>query len=417
MTGEPRSDSKPLGEITVFQKYSGPLSKRIFQHGDKLIVDSSSCRMASGMAYRVPIYDVKALAALINEFKPNEAYALGRLKDGLPGSVRVVRKDQLNGSADPGVIARSRQFLTFKEGEGGFILFDLDLKGMPKAVRHRIKECGGLWDALCAVLPALKSVARVRRASTSSGLWNANTGEKVTGSGGWHIVVPLLDAADIPRFLADLHDRLWLHGFGWGKVSAAGSFLECSIIDKSVGKPEHLIFEAAAVLMPPLKQTDRKAVAHDGSILDTRLCQPLTDAEKAELHKLKAAEENRLLPEQARAEWSVRHIKRMTAEGKTEAEARLLIARPAPERPVSGGIVVGHGSKKDVFVDQNPNAPAPGRDPLHDPPEPPPNDPPTEPLHDPPGDPTYEPPQPRTDPTPNPASDPPRELPNGLAWC
>jgi hypothetical protein len=74
-------------------------------------------------------------------------------------------------------------------------------------------------------------------------------------------------------------------------------------------------------------------------------------------------------------------------------------------------------TKRNVFVAENPNAPTPGRDPLHDPPEPPARDPPDKPLHDPPGDPTYEPPQPRTDPTPNPASDPPRELPSGVAWC
>jgi hypothetical protein len=73
-------------------------------------------------------------------------------------------------------------------------------------------------------------------------------------------------------------------------------------------------------------------------------------------------------------------------------------------------------TKGNAFMAQNPNAPTPGRAPLHDPPEPPAHDPPTEPLHDPPGDPTYEPPQPGTDPTPNPASDPPRELPRGIAW-
>jgi hypothetical protein len=80
-------------------------------------------------------------------------------------------------------------------------------------------------------------------------------------------------------------------------------------------------------------------------------------------------------------------------------------------------IGLGHGSKKECLMAQNLNAPMPGRDPLHDPPEPPAHDPPTKPMHDPPGDPTYEPPQPSTDPTPNPASDPPHELPSGVAWC
>jgi hypothetical protein len=60
--------------------------------------------------------------------------------------------------------------------------------------------------------------------------------------------------------------------------------------------------------------------------------------------------------------------------------------------PVSKGI--GHENKKECLLAQNPNALTPGRDPLHDPPEPPAHDPPTKPLHDPPGDPTYEPPQP-----------------------
>ena len=84
---------------------------------------------------------------------------------------------------------------------------------------------------------------------------------------------------------------------------------------------------------------------------------------------------------------------------------------------VSEGIVQVTEARRNVFVAQIPNAPTPGRDPLHDPPEQPARDPPAEPLHDPPGDPTHEPPQPRTDPTPNPASDPPRELPSGVAWC
>jgi hypothetical protein len=141
-------------------KSNGSLTKHIFLRNGKLVSDSSACRMASGVAWRVKVASVQELADLINGFNHRQAYALGRLKDGLPDSVRVVRKDQLNGVADPCVIARSREFLTFKEGEGGFVLFDLDLKGMSETVRTRIKEYGGLWGALCEVLPALKSAAQ-----------------------------------------------------------------------------------------------------------------------------------------------------------------------------------------------------------------------------------------------------------------
>jgi hypothetical protein len=153
-------------------------------------------------------------------------------------------------------------------------------------------------------------------------LRNTQTGETFPGSGGRHIVIPVLDAADIPRFLSDLHDRCWLAG--WGMVAAAGAFLERALIDKSVGSPERLIFEGPPIVVPPLEQTGRKAVAHDGCVLDTQQCQPLTDAEKGKLQRLKDAERRRLSPAMnaAREAWSNSHIKRLTAAGVPEADAR-----------------------------------------------------------------------------------------------
>jgi len=67
---------KYLGEITVFEKSGGPLSKRL-AHG-KIVNDSSACFMAHGTAHRAKIDNVQALADLINNFAPNQAYALSR---------------------------------------------------------------------------------------------------------------------------------------------------------------------------------------------------------------------------------------------------------------------------------------------------------------------------------------------------
>ena len=327
-------------EITVFEKTGGPLTKRIALRDGKIVNDSSACRMANGFARRIMIDNVRSLADLINAFKSNEAYALGRLKDGLPDRVRVVRKDDLNGAENPAVIARTLDYLTFNDCEPGLVLLDFDTKGMSAATRRRIDECGGdFFGALCEVLPAFETVACVERASTSSGLRNRETGEIFSGSGGRHVVVPVLDASDIPRFLSDLHERCWLAGFGWGMVSAAGSFLERAIIDKSVGSPERLIFEGAPIVEPPLEQTGRNAVAHDGFTLDTRLCcPPLTDDEKAKVRDLKASEERRLLPERqgARAKWSVGHIARLTATGMPEAEARAQVDRWIDRKELGG---------------------------------------------------------------------------------
>jgi hypothetical protein len=69
-----------------------------------------------------------------------------------------------------------------------------------------------------------------------------------------------------------------------------------------------------------------------------RLCEPLTDAEKAELQKLKVAENRRLLPQRqaARAAWSLSHIEQLTAGGMSESDARTLIDRWIDREELSG---------------------------------------------------------------------------------
>jgi hypothetical protein len=328
-----------LGEITVLKKNGGPLSKHLELRDGKIVNDGSACFMTNGTAHRVIIESVQGHADLINSFAPNQAYALGRLKEGVPDGAEVVVADKLNGGADPSVIARTKEYLIFKEGEPGLALLDVDLKGIPDTVKRRLEECGGALGALCEVLPVLKTVARVERASTSSGLRNSKTGEEFPGSGGMHIALPVRDAADIPRFLSDFHDRLWLAGLGWGMASRAGSFLERSLIDKSVGSPERLIFEGPPTVVPPLVQEGRNAIAYAGLVLDTRsACLPLTDAEKADLQKLKDAEKRRLLPEREakRAAWSVEHIERLTARGMSETEARAQVDRWIDWQELSG---------------------------------------------------------------------------------
>ena len=103
-------------EITFFTKSGGALSKHIELIDGKIANDSSSCRMAKGSARRVRIDlgNMQAFAGLINAFGPQEAYAIGRLKHGLPDRVRVVPADKLNG--EPDVIARTKTNIVFVEG-------------------------------------------------------------------------------------------------------------------------------------------------------------------------------------------------------------------------------------------------------------------------------------------------------------
>jgi hypothetical protein len=220
--------------------------------------------------------------------------------------------------------------LGFAKGEPGIALIDVDRKGMPDTVKARVAAAGGFLGALIIVVPALKLVALVARASTSSGIRNRATGEAYPSSGGFHCAVAVVDCADIPRFLIDLHDRLWLAGFGWGWGSACGSFLDRSLVDKACGSPERLVFEGKPIIEEPLEQAPRDAVAREGALLDTiAACPPLTPAERLEVERLKDAERARLKPEldSARGKWSEGHIKRLVEKGLTEDEAQATVNR------------------------------------------------------------------------------------------
>jgi hypothetical protein len=137
----------------------------------------------------------------------------------LPARVDIVKADKLaDFHGRPDVAARTKVDLVFAAGVAAICLIDVDLKEMSEAAKRRID--GDVWAALCGVVPALATTARVIRHSTSYGLRNKKTGDTYPDSGGLHIAIAIADGADIKRFLDDFHARLWLCGCGWIKLSA-----------------------------------------------------------------------------------------------------------------------------------------------------------------------------------------------------
>src|SRR5262249_45672470 len=150
-------------------------------------------------------------------------------------------------------------------------------------IAARVANAGGFWSTLVSVLPALAAAARVTRASTSAGLYRADTGEQFPGTGRMHAFLPGRDGSDVERFLHALHDRCWLARLGWSWISAGGHPLERSIVDRVVGGPERLVFEGPPEIVPPLAQDTerRRPIAAEGDLLDTRaVCPTLTLAEE-----------------------------------------------------------------------------------------------------------------------------------------
>jgi hypothetical protein len=200
-------------ELTLFTKYGGPLTKHISLAPDgTLIKNGNACKMSIGMAERVKIADVNAFSALIESLASEQAIALGMLRPDLPDRVQITTKAKLmNGAAQPGIIARTKDNIVFHGPAPA--LFDYDTKGMPAAVADRIERADGFVPALLRVLPALVDAPLVIRRSTSAGLWRFDTNEMLPGSDGWHVYVLVKDGKDIERFLGALHERCWLAGF------------------------------------------------------------------------------------------------------------------------------------------------------------------------------------------------------------
>ena len=293
-------------EVAVLRKAGGlPLTKRITIRSDgSLISDGSACLMSHGTAYRFAFDDIAEFAKLIENFGPDQALTLGRLRPDLPNKVEVVTKRQLNGDTNPLVVARTREFFTYRPGQSALALIDYDTKGMPPSVAARIAELGGLWPALLTVIPELAGVKRLERNSTSAGLFRADTGQKLTNTGGKHVFLAVQDGNDVERFLETLHERCWLAGFGWIMIGRSGQLLERSIVDRVVGGPERLVFEGPPILDPPLDQEKaaRRPFATEGEILDSiAACPPLSILEGARLRELRAKETVRLKPDTEKA--------------------------------------------------------------------------------------------------------------------
>jgi hypothetical protein len=323
-------------ELVAVVKDDGPLTKRISLNEDgDLVSDGSACVLLRGRARRIELNSAQGLADLIGSLGSSEGIVLGALRKRLPDYVEVVTKRKLNGASPPGLIARTREFIDYRAGEPAFALIDFDPKAMPENVAERIKEQGGLGAAIASILPGFATATQVIRRSTSAGLLNGDSGEAIRGSGGVHIFVLVKDGGDIERFLKTLHARAWLQGLGWAMVGAGGQLLERSIIDRSVGAGERLVFEGPPILDPPLAQDEkrRRSVTREGEALDTlSACPPLTIAEEARLAELRTRERLRLAPEitRVREAFIAQRASRLAAERKLSlSEARKIIERQA----------------------------------------------------------------------------------------
>jgi hypothetical protein len=111
-----------------------------------------------------------------------------------------------------------------------------------------------LYQILTSILPALKDAPLLHRASTSSNISHAETGEILRDETGFRILVAVDNAQAIPELGKLISEHLWLQGHGYYAISKAGTLLERTLIDKSVWQPSRIDFAAPAICVAPLQQ-------------------------------------------------------------------------------------------------------------------------------------------------------------------
>ena len=258
-------------------KSSAPLSKHYWLDGD-LIQKQTSTTMTAGTAERVTITFSEFPQALSNATE-KQAFGYGIHSFDYPNKVKIV----VSGKEDPAqnIISRTHKFYAYHNSPG-ILMLDHD----PSKYGQTISP-DELVAALVDIHPEIEQAARIVRGSVSAGVHK--TGEPPRIGKGFHIYIPVTNAADIPRYGALLFDRLWLNGFGFIALSSSGSALVRSVIDGAVFSPERLDFVGTPIISDTgLELTPPEITDIEGRLLDTQTLQDLTDDEQAIVERLKA---------------------------------------------------------------------------------------------------------------------------------
>ena len=261
---------------TEFVSDNSSLSK-IYKSESGSIKKKAAAQMTSGVA----IHRIGSFSDFCNNLESTEsklafAYGVHDVESFGP-EVKVATKAK----ADPSkcVIARTKEYFQYPDGPG-VLMIDHDPSDYGPALTPE-----KLVELLTELIPEFQGCAFAVKPSNSAGV--SVKGEQPSGSGGFHLYIPVKDARDIPRFGQALFDRLWLAGHGYIALSAHGAFLIRSVIDQAVFSSERLDFVGRPVIKGEgLVYTDQPIRIHEGGFLDTALLSDLGDSEKKELGRL-----------------------------------------------------------------------------------------------------------------------------------
>lgn len=303
----PESDFRAALSFTRFTAIKpARLSKRFTLTGPATLKKEGGGDLLEGTAEKLIVADLAEFAALLPTLTPRQALSYGTNGHDRARVVTAAAVAATAAQSSEPVIARTRDHFTWPTG-AGVLMLDYDAPQDGPALSP-----AELRATLAAACPALADAPAVWRPSASSCIFT-QAGAELRGIAGQRLYVAVSDAADIPRALAVLFDRLWLAGFGRYELSKSGAWLARAAIDASVAQPERLDFCGGADCGKGLQQRlpDPILINEAAPYLDTRAALPDLDAgERQRLAELRESLKEPLREEQQRIreEWVMTRV-------------------------------------------------------------------------------------------------------------
>ena len=279
------------------------LTKSFHKAPDGALVKTPGGPLVDGIAERLTISGIDALAAVIKDIGTDQALVYGVSEHEKARIVTLSDLPRANAAKawKTPAIARSRKYFSWATGPGK-MLFDFD--------GFKADTADEIFKILVEIHPALSQAPMIIMPSASSGLYQGETCLK--GLDGWRALVLVADASDIPRTGDTLFKLSWLQGRGFIYISRSGAQLPRGPIDNSVWQPERLDFVGGAKCKPPLEQRRPEPVLYnkDAEPMDTRNIKSLSPAETLQYETLIKNEKIITAPEaqESRDAWTDQKI-------------------------------------------------------------------------------------------------------------
>lgn len=319
---------KPI-TFTKITSSNGPITKTISLDENGLIKKDSAAKLHLGRFETVSIPNLEHFANELEVATPFDAYCYG--VTGMQSGA-LVSEDNLTKSS--GAIARTRNFFGWQRGSG-ILMLDND--------NGQIFD-DTLAEFLAETVTFIEGVDMLVRPSSSSNIFNSDTGECIRGMVNQRVYIGVSDASYIPAIGKLIEAKLWLSGHGYYDISSAGTLLKRCTADTSVWQPERLDFVGGALCVPPIEQRQMTCRLIEGhhSTIDVRYLPKISAQDQREILKLEQSAKSSVEGERQhiRSAWEESRVSDLVRRGVNQDIARYSVQQAADMQSLGGDFLI-----------------------------------------------------------------------------